>query len=167
MVPGRPIDDHFTVYGKLSNGGRCLVRASQICHGHLNDLGIVISGTKGLLKWRQEDADKITICLPGQPDRIYSRGAVEANDGFLGDIPQELLDEPTIPAGHVEAFHDAYARLHREFEKDVRAWKAGGEWSCDGSRYANVEDGRMGLAFIDAAVTSHKNNNDWTKVDLG
>ena len=167
MVPGRPIDDHFTVYGKLSNGGRCLVRASQICHGSKNDLGIVVVGNKGTLKWRQEDAEAITISLPGQPDRTYYRACVEANDGFLGDVPQWLLDEPTIPFGHVEAFHDAYARLHREFEKDVRAWQAGETWNCDGSRYANIDDGRMGLAFIDAAVKSHQNNNDWTKVDLG
>lgn len=167
MVPGRPIDDHFTAYGKLSNGGKCMVRASQICHGFKNDLGIVIAGTKGLLKWNQEDGEAVTVCLPGQPDRTYWRGAVSANDGFLADVPQSLLDEPQIPAGHVEGLHDAFARIHREFEKDVRAWQSGGEWNCDGSRYANVEDGRMGLAFIDAAVASHKNNNAWTKVDLG
>ena len=54
FVQGRQLDDHFTVYGKLSNGGRCLVRASQISHGSKNDLGIVVIGTKGTLKWRQE-----------------------------------------------------------------------------------------------------------------
>jgi predicted dehydrogenase len=164
MVPGRPIDDHFTVYGKLSNGGKCLMRASQICHGLKNDLGIVVAGTKGLLKWNQENAESVTICLPGQPDRVYWRGAVSANDGFLGNVPQELLDEPTIPSGHVEGLHDAFARLHREFEKDVRAWKAGEAWNCDGSRYANIEDGRMGLAFIDAAVASSAKDGAWTEL---
>lgn len=167
MVPGRPIDDHFTVYGELSNGGKCLVRASQICHGHKNDLGITIAGTKGLLRWNQEEAESVTICLPDQPDRTYWRGAISSNDGFLPEIPEWLLNEPTIPAGHVEAFHDAYARLHREFEKDVRKFNAGEAWACDGSKYANVHDGRMGLAFIDAAVASSKNNNAWTDVDLG
>jgi len=166
MVPGRPIDDHFTAYGKLSNGGKCMVRASQICHGHKNDLGIVIAGTKGLLKWNQENAEAVTICLPGQPDRTYYRGAVTANDGFFGDLPQCLLDEPTIPSGHVEGFHDAYARLHREFEKTVRAYNDGEEWACDGTKYANVQDGRIGLAFIDASVSSQKNNNAWTQIDI-
>ncbi|MEI6034187.1 MAG: Gfo/Idh/MocA family oxidoreductase [Verrucomicrobiae bacterium] len=167
MVPGRQIDDHFTAYGRLSNGGKCLVRASQICHGHKNDLGIVVAGTKGLLRWSQENAEAVTICLPDQPDRVYWRGAVHANDGFLKDVPERLLSEPTVPAGHPEAFHDAFARLHREFEKDVRKFQAGEPWDCDGSKYANVQDGRMGLAFIEAAVASSRNNNAWTDVATG
>ena len=156
-----------TTYGELSNGGKCLVRASQICIGHKNDLGIMIAGTKGALKWSQEDPEKVTIFLQDQPDRTYWRGAVSANDGFLGDLPQWLLDEPTIPSGHGEAFHDAYARLHREFEKDVRAYQAGEAWSCDGSKYANIDDGRMGLAFIDAALKSDAADGAWEAVTKG
>ena len=64
------------------------------------------------------------------------------------------MAEPTIPAGHPEAFHDAFARLHRCFEADVRKWKAGEKFACDGSKYANVEDGWMGIAFIETCVKS-------------
>jgi predicted dehydrogenase len=167
MVPGRSIDDHFTAYGELSNGGKCLVRASQVCHGHKNDLGIVVAGTKGLIRWSQENPEVVIVCIPDQPDRIYYRGAVTSNDGFLGDVPDELLNEVTVPAGHPEAFHDAFARLHRHFEQDIRKFKAGEAWECDGSKYANVMDGRMGLAFIDATVASSKENGTWTDVDLG
>ncbi|MCU0789198.1 MAG: Gfo/Idh/MocA family oxidoreductase, partial [Verrucomicrobia bacterium] len=49
FVQGRALDDHFTIYCDLSNGGKALVRASQICIGHKNDLGITIAGTKGTL----------------------------------------------------------------------------------------------------------------------
>jgi predicted dehydrogenase len=76
FVEGRPLDDHFTVYCQLSNGGRALVRASQIAIGHKNDLGIEVAGTKGTLRWRQEDPESITIHLANQPDRTYWRGAV-------------------------------------------------------------------------------------------
>jgi predicted dehydrogenase len=165
FVPGRPIDDHFTVYGELSNGGRCLVRASQVCIGHKNDLGILVAGTKGALKWRQEEPEQVTILLQGQPDRVYWRGAVAPNDGFLGEVPDWLLKEPTIPAGHGEAFHDAFARLHREFEKDVRAYQAGGPWNCDGGKYASILDGRTGLAFIDACLKSSANDGAWQAID--
>src|ERR1017187_794311 len=71
FVEGRQLDDHFTIYCKLNNGGRALVRASQICIGSKNDLGIAIAGTKGSLRWRQEDPECLTIHLANQPDRVY------------------------------------------------------------------------------------------------
>jgi predicted dehydrogenase len=162
FVQGRMLDDHFTIYCTLSNGGKALVRASQICIGHKNDLGIEISGTKGTLVWRQETPESITIQLVNQPDRVYWRGAVTPGDGFLPkDVPADLMAEPTIPAGHPEAFHDAYARLHRCFEADVRKWQAGKPFSCDGSKYANIEDGWMGIAFIESCVKSSAKKGAW------
>ena len=163
LVEGRSLDDHFTTYCSLSNGGKALVRASQIAIGHKNDLSIEVNGSKGSLVWRQEEPEAVKIMLPGQPDRIYWRGEVAANDGFLGDLPEDLMSEPTLPSGHGEAFHDALGRLHRRFESDVRAYKAGAAFDCDGSKYANVADGRIGLAFIEAAVASSANDGAWTK----
>ena len=162
FVQGRMLDDHFTIYCNLSNGGKALVRASQICIGHKNDLGIEISGTKGTLVWRQEEPECLTIQLANQPDRVYWRGAVTPGDGFLPkDVPADLMAEPTIPAGHPEAFHDAYARLHRCFEADVRKWKAGQPFACDGSKYANIEDGWMGIAFIETCIKSSAKKGAW------
>ena len=163
FVEGRPLDDHFTVYCRLSNGGKALVRASQICIGFKNELGIIVAGTKGTLRWRQEEPESITIHLPAQPDRVYWRGAVTPGDGFLPkDVPAELMAEPTIPSGHPEGFHDAFARLHRNFERDVRAWKAGRPFTSDGSKYAKVEDGWAGIAFIETCVKSSRKKGAWT-----
>ena len=163
FVQGRLLDDHFTVYCRLANGGRALVRASQICIGFKNELGITVAGTKGTLRWRQEDPEQVTIHLPGQPDRVYWRGAVTPGDGFLPkDAPADLMAEPTIPSGHGEGFHDAFARLHRHFERDVRAWKAGRPFSSDGAKYANVEDGWTGIAFIETCVKSSRKKGAWT-----
>jgi len=162
FVEGRALDDHFTIYCKLSNGGKALVRASQICIGCKNDLGIIIAGTKGTLQWRQENPESITICLANQPDRTYWRGAVTPGDGFLPkDMPAALMAEPTIPAGHPEAFHDAFARLHRCFEADVRKYQAGEPFACDGSKYANIEDGWIGIAFIETCVKSSSKKGAW------
>ena len=164
FVQGRQLDDHFTTYCQLSNGGKALVRASQISIGHKNDLGIEVSGTKGSLAWRQEEPEEIVIRLPNQPDRVYYRAAIAANDGFLKDLPADLMAEPNIPSGHPEAFHDAFARLHRCFEQDVRAYLEGKPFRCDGSKYANVEDGRMGIAFVDAAVRSSQQGGAWVDI---
>lgn len=164
FVPGRQLDDHFTAYCELSNGGKALVRASQIAIGHKNDLGIEVNGTKGSLAWVQEEPEKVVIRLPDQPDRVYWRACVKPHDGFLREVPADLLAEPTIPAGHPEAFHDAFARLHRCFEQDVRAYLDGQPFDCDGAKYANVSDGRIGIAFIDAAVRSAGNDGDWVEM---
>lgn len=164
FVQGRQLDDHFTTYCELSNGGRALVRASQIMIGHKNDLGIEISGAKGSLVWVQEEPEQVIILLRDQPDRTYWRGCVTPNDGFLGEVPADLLAEPTIPPGHPEAFHDAFARLHRCFEQDVRAYLDGQPFNCDGSKYANVEDGRLGIAFVAAAVRSHESGGAWEEL---
>jgi predicted dehydrogenase len=162
-VEGRQLDDHFTIYCKLSNGSKALVRATQIAIGHKNDLGIEINGTKGTLVWRQEEPEGLTIHLPNQPDRVYWRGAVTPGDGFLPkDVPADLMAEPTVPPGHPEAFHDAFARLHRCFEADIRKWKAGESFAADGSKYASIEDGWMGIAFIETCLQSSAQKGAWT-----
>lgn len=163
-VEGRTLDDHFTSYCKLSNGASAMVRASQICIGHKNDLKIEVIGTKGAITWIQEEPEKVVVSLIDQPDRVYYRGAVTPNDGFLKEVPEYILKEPKIPAGHPEGFHDAYSRLHREFENDVRKWQAGEEYTFDNSRYATVFDGWMGLSFIDACVESNKAEGKWVDV---
>jgi len=164
FVSGRKLDDHFTVYVELTNGGRGLVRASQISIGHKNDLGIEVNGTKGTLRWVQEDPERLTINTSGKPDLVYWRGSVQPNDGFLKDLPADLMAEPTIPPGHPEAFHDAFARLHRCFEVDVRAYNEKRPFRCDGSKYANVEDGRTGVYFIQRAVESSSKGGAWVEM---
>jgi predicted dehydrogenase len=167
FVEGRALDDHFTIYCQLSNGGKALVRASQICIGFKNDLGLVVAGTKGALVWKQEEPESLTIHLPNQPDRVYWRGAVAGGDGFLpADLPADLMAEPTIPAGHPEAFHDAFARLHRCFEADVRLWQAGKKFGGDGAKYANVEDGWTGIAFIETCLASSRQSGAMTPMPV-
>jgi predicted dehydrogenase len=164
FVRGRQLDDHFMVYMKLTNGAQGMVRASQIAIGHKNDMGIEINGTRGTLIWQQEESEKLVIHLVNQPDRVYWRNALAPNDGFLGDIPEWLMKEPNIPSGHSEGFHDAFARLHRCFEEDVRAYNDGKPFPNDGEKYATVMDGRIGIAFVTAAVESNNNGNNWVKM---
>jgi len=159
FLKGRQLDDHFTTYCELSNGGKALIRASQICIGHKNDLGITVACEKGSLSWRQEDAELVTLGLPSGVERHYWRAAVPADDDFLGKVPADLLGEPTAPSGHVEGFHDAFARLHRFFEQDVRAYRSGKPFTCDGTRYASVHDGVKHMMFVEAAVKSAKANS--------
>ena len=100
FLKGRQLDDHFTTYCTLSNGGRALIRATQIAIGHKNDLGIEVNCERGSLVWRQEESEQIIIRLPGEPDRVYWRGELKGKDSFLGDLPDWVGGECTIPSGH-------------------------------------------------------------------
>lgn len=161
LPEGYEQDDHFTVYCQLSNGGRGMVRASQIAIGRKNDMRIEVNGDRGSVRWSQENSDKLVVNLIDQPERIYWRGGIEPNDGFLKDLPQELLDESTIPWGHSEGFHDAFARLHRCFEADVRAYQTGNYSGTDGSKYATADDGVVGVRFVEKAVESDRSDGAW------
>ncbi len=162
FVEGRELDDHMTVYCRLNNNAKALIRASQVSIGHKNDLGIEVVCERGALIWRQEEPDCVRIHLLAQPDRVYWRGAVIPGDGFLPkDIPQELLAESKLPAGHMEGFHDAFARLHRCFEADVRKWKAGETVKPDTAKYPTVIDGWVGVAFVATCLKSSKQKSAW------
>jgi predicted dehydrogenase len=159
FVSGRKIDDHFTAYCYFNNGAEGLIRGSQIEHGHKNHLRTVIVGTKGSIEWDQEDAEKLHVFLPGQPERVYTRGAVNPGDGFLPKkMPLWLMNDVTLPPGHGEDFHDALARLHRGFEADVRKWGEGYKTRYSGFNwgYATVDDAAEDISFIEACVASSK-----------
>ena len=171
FLEGRQLDDHFTTYCTLSNGGLALVRASQIAIGHKNDLGLEVNCERGSLVLRQEESEQLIIRLPSEPDRIYWRGELKGKDPFLGALPGWVLpewigNEPTIPSGHNEGFHDAYRRLHKSFEEDVRLYNEGKPFACDGLKYANVHDGVMVMRFVEAAVKSSKDGGSVQKVQL-
>ena len=154
FVPGRKLDDNFTTICQLSNGAEALVCASQVMIGHRNDLSLEVTGTKGSLIWRQEESEKVVIHLPGQPDRVYWRADPKSNDGFLPNVPDEMLAESKTPSGHAEGFHDAFARLHRNFEDDVRSWQSGKPTKWSGVKYASIDNGVKHMKFISAAVES-------------
>ena len=71
-----------------------------------------------------------------------------------------------LAVAHAVTVHDALGRLHRDFEADVRAFQSGASWASDGSKYANVEDGRMGLAFVESAVASSAEDGAWHPIQI-
>ena len=44
----------------------------------------------------------------------------------------------------------------------MRKCKGGSKFSCSGADYANVEDGWMGIAFIETCVKSSARKGVWT-----
>jgi predicted dehydrogenase len=157
FVPGRALDDDFTVLAELDTGAIATVAASQITIGAQNDNGFRISGTTGTLEWSITDHTVLKHYAGGQPLQLYRQGAEYCY--FPGSIKPYLR----LPSGHPEGFHEALANLHRTLEWTIR--RSRGESVPTPFEHPGIADGVAGMAFIEAAVASARQEGEW--VTLG
>ena len=156
FVAGRALDDDFTAFAELENGGIATIAASQITIGLQNDNGFRIAGTKGTLEWSITDHNNLKHYQGGQPLKIYRLGA--EYDYFPASIKPYIR----VPSGHPEGFHEALANLHLTLQLTVRTKL--GEQVPTPFAHPGIADGVAGMAFIEAAVASSKAEGEWTKV---
>jgi predicted dehydrogenase len=157
FVEGRVLDDDFTVLAELDNGAIATIAASQITIGAQNDNGFRISGTNGTLEWSITDHTVLKHYQGGQPLHLYRQG------GEYGYFPDSIKPYLRLPSGHPEGFHEALANLHRSLEWQIRA--ARGESCPKPFEHPGIGDGVAGMAFIEAAVKSAREDGAWTNVD--
>ncbi|QDU46528.1 Gfo/Idh/MocA family protein [Symmachiella dynata] len=155
FAPGRRLDDYGHAVIRLENGGLGTVTASQISHGRENDLFIEVDGTKGALQWRQEDPNQMMVRRNGQPHQVYTR---DPNAPFTNASGAAAC---RLPAGHPEAFFEAFANVYR-FAYDAMADRAlGKSFEKTDTIYPNVADGVEGMYFIQQCVASSAENGAW------
>ncbi len=153
-VEGRTLDDYGTAIIRYQNGALGTVTASQISHGRENDIWIEVDGTKGSLEWHQEEPNKMLVRSNGKPQQIYTRAG--------GTLPQRYrLRFRAIPAGHPEAFLEAFANVYCAAYEDMAKRAGGAKFDGAKSLYPNVADGVDGMNFITQSVTSSKNGGQW------
>jgi len=153
--PGRSLDDYGHAVIRMENGALGTVTASQISHGRENDLFIEVDGTKGAVSWRQENPNELIVRRNGQPHQVYTR----AGGPYLSALSAA---SSRLPAGHPEAFFEAFANVYR-FAYDSMADRAAGKkFETRDTIYPNVYDGVEGMYFIEQCVASSRNNGAWT-----
>lgn len=163
FVPGRRLDDDANLLLRFGPRGgvqaKGILTASQIEIGCENDLRIRVFGTKATLDWRQEDPNQLVLKPDGQPERVYRRG-----NGYLGSAARS---SNRIPAGHPEAFLEAFANIYQA----AFAGMLGTAIAARGpSRravvghldYPTVYDGARGVHFIEKTVESGRSDRKWT-----
>jgi len=155
FVPGRKLDDYGTAIIKYQGGALGTVTASQISHGRENDVSIEIDGTKGAIQWRQEEPNAMIVRCNGEPHKIYTR---DPNAPFMNGAGASAC---RLPAGHPEAFFEAFANIYTSAFDAIVA-KAGGE-SIEkvNTVYPNVHDGVEGMLFIEQSVASSQEDGAW------
>ncbi|MEL6895415.1 MAG: Gfo/Idh/MocA family oxidoreductase [Planctomycetota bacterium] len=155
FVDGRQLDDYGTAVIRYENGGLGTVTASQISHGRENDVEIEIDGTKGSLKWRQENPNELIVRENGQPHKIYTR---DPNAPFM---QPNAAASCRLPSGHPEAFFEAFANVYTAAFDDMAQRADGADIEKRDTLYPNAYDGVEGMYFIQQCVESSKQDAAW------
>ncbi|QDT03566.1 Glucose--fructose oxidoreductase precursor [Rubripirellula lacrimiformis] len=155
FVEGRKLDDYGTAVIRYENGALGTVTASQISHGRENDVEIEIDGTKGSLKWRQENPNELIFRQNGKAHQIYTR-----DSGAPYTTPLAAAS-CRLPAGHPEAFFEAFANVYVAAFDDMAKRGAGESFERINTVYPNVYDGVEGMYFIQQCVASSSQDAAW------
>ena len=155
FVPGRRLDDYGTAVIRYEGGALGTVTASQISHGRENDLEIEIDGTKGSLKWRQENPNEMIVRENGKPHRIYTR---DPNAPFMNASGAAAC---RLPSGHPEAFFEAFANIYAAAYDEACKRAEGETPDRRDTLYPNVYDGVEGMYFIQQCVESSSQDAAW------
>lgn len=158
FVPGRQLDDDGNILLRFQNGAKGILTASQVCPGQENSLSIRVWGTKAGLEWRQESPNELYVRSNDGPEQIYRRGNPY-------DCEAAAYNS-RLPAGHPEAFYEAFANLYKNFADTIRAKILGIEPSDLMLDFPTVEDGARGVYFITKAVESSDSDVKWTPMSF-
>lgn len=153
---GRTLDDNAHVMLRFAEGAKGLLWSSQVAPGNENALKLRIYGDKGGLEWSQEDPNYLWFTPHGEPKRLLTRngaGAIEASQAVS-----------RIPDGHPEGYLEGFATIYTEAADAIRAVQSGAKISAAMGNLPGIEAGMDGMRFINACVTSSKNNAAWTKL---
>lgn len=155
FIPGRHLDDDGNILVRYQNGVKGIIYASQVSSGDENNLNIRVYGTEGSIEWHQEHPNELVVKWLDKPRETWRRG-----NSYNGP---EAAGVTRLPFGHPEAFIEAFANVYLAAGEAIRDEVQGKFPRAEGYDFPTVDDGIAGMAFIEAAVASSKNNAAWTK----
>ncbi len=154
FVEGRQLDDDGAMLLRFTNGARGMLSASQICTGQENSLSIRVWGSKAGLEWKQEEPFFLRVRSNTGPEQLYTPGNPW--------ICAAAADGTRLPAGHPEAYIEAFANVYKNYTDTMRARILGIEPSEIMLDFPTVEDGARGVAFLHRVVESSHSATKWT-----
>lgn len=157
FTPGRKLDDYGAAHVALAGGALATLVASKVSHGRENDLSIHVEGTKGSLEWRQEEPNALFHRVTGQPLRVLTR---DSRAQWMHASAKAAI---RLPAGHPEAFHEAFANVYAAFAPDVRAWREKRALAAE-RLYPDLTDGVDEMRFLERALASAGEAGAWKRM---
>ena len=158
VVPGRVVDDYAAATLHFDNGARGTFWVTQAAAGVENCLRIRVSGTDGSLEWMQEEPTKLVFKPIDAPAQTRTPNGP-------GTLPPAARGS-RIVAGHPEGFHEGFANVYSDAAEAIAARRAGVEVDPLVLSFPQVEDGVLGVAFVEAAIFSSRNGGAWMDVPV-
>lgn len=159
FVEGRRLEDDGNCLVRYNNGARGILFASQISIGEENGLAIWVYGENKSLEWHQEDPNYLHVKVIDGPLQVWRRG----NDYIKAKSPAAGRAS-RIPAGHPEAFLEAFANNYVNFMETIRAKIDRKKVDPLALDFPGVDAGLRGMQFIEAVVKSGKLGAKWVKM---
>jgi predicted dehydrogenase len=154
FVAGRKLDDDGNLLLRYRNGARGVLISSQVEIGCENDLRIRVFGSKGSLCWQQEDPNRLIHYPLDAPPRILTRGGPGLCDA--------AVRATRLPAGHPEAFFEAFANVYAGAAQAMRARAQNRQCGPLEGDFPTLNDGARGVRFIEKTVESAHSTAKWT-----
>ena len=158
LVPGRQTDDNGHVKLRFDNGARGLMWVSMVAAGNLHGLRIRIYGETGSLEWVQERPDELILRPLDGPQQTLARGA-----SYLDPAARRVT---RLWPGHPEGFIDAFANIYSDIADAILARRHGVAADPLAYTFPTVEDGVLGVKFVEAAVESNAQDGRWVSALL-
>ena len=156
IVPGRVVDDYAGAMLRFDNGARGSFWVTQAAAGVENSIRIRVSGTRGSVEWQQEVPTRLVFKPLGAPARVHTPNGP-------GALPLAARSS-RIVAGHPEGFHESFANVYSDAAEAIAARRAGSPLDPLADHFPKAIDGAIGLAFVEAAISSSENGSVWTRV---
>ncbi len=153
FVEGRVLDDNAHIMLRFEGGAKGMLWASQVAPGNENALRVRVYGEKGGLTWAQEDPNYLHFAPYGEPPRLISRGGA-GSAPVAGRVTR-------IPSGHPEGYLEGFANIYTDAAELIRARLEGREPDAGALLVPTVQDGVVGVKFIEAVVESSGRNGAW------
>ena len=153
LVPGRKMDDNAHILLHFDSGARGMMWVSMAATGHIHGQRIRVFGEKASLEWVQEQPNELTLRPASEPHQILSRASA-----YLA--PAALRASRLWP-GHPEGFLAAFANLYTDVADVIVARRDNARADDLAYLFPNIEDGVLGMKFIEAAVASHRRAGAW------
>ena len=136
-----PLDIDANILVRMSNGAKGVIRSSQIATGEENNLRVNIYGTKGYLKWQQENPNKLYYLSENEPVKVLTPGH-EYNYSIS-------INSTKLPPGHPEGIFDAMGNIYLGAAKAIRGDKHYVH------EFPTINEGVRGIDFIEKVVDSN------------